>query len=92
MKKSKIHMMAAIASIMSEGNNMFHINDEPKPKPTRKPKQDKLKPGQKWYYFFNEFNYSTKLREGYIFKCKAMNEKNAIRKFKNWENENKRKN
>jgi hypothetical protein len=76
-------MYGMMAAFTANENHpiMYDIKREPieiQPKPPT---------GKKEYFFNSRGEYSTEsmLKEDVVFKCCAINEKNAVRKFKRWQ-------
>ena len=90
--KSNALMIMAMAAAMSEGNNMMFTGrgeDDTRvfiPKKSMSPMPPK---GTKEYFFNSVGEFSTEqiLKTETVFKCYAINDKNALRKFKRWQDE-----
>jgi len=86
MNKHKFATFSALASMIAMVDDVPYGLPEKAQK--RKPKKDKppaekLKPGQRWYYFNAAGDWSYTDSEFSVFKCPAATNGAAIRKFKN---------
>jgi len=88
MGMKKLNMLGIMASAMStsiykDSYNDLFSGDETKPKRIPRPIRQVLPKGAKEYFFNSDGEFSTKriLKSECIFKCIAINDKNALRKF-----------
>ena len=93
--KSKLYtmaMMGAMLSSMAQTSEREYYEKEHEP--NKEPKEPIIPKGHIHYWFridgtfLNEKQSERMLKEECVFKCFALNEKNAIKKFEKWSNEN----
>ena len=86
--KSNALAMLAMAAAMNEGNGMMFTRSGEDDARVFTPKELPPPKGTKEYFFngVGEFSTEKMLKTETIFKCYAINDKNAIRKFKGWQN------
>jgi hypothetical protein len=87
--KSNALIMMAMAAAMSEGSSMIFTGSGEDDARIFIPKEPMPPNGTKEYFFnsFGGFSIEQMLRTETVFKCYAINNKNAIRKFKRWQHE-----
>ena len=87
--KSNALMMMAMAAAMNKGNSMMFTGSGEDDARVFIPKEPTPPSGSKEYFFNIDGEFSTEkmLRTEVVFKCYAINDKNAIRKFKNFINQ-----
>lgn len=85
--KSNALAMLAMAAAMNEGSSMMFTGSGEDD--ARVPKEPMPPKGTKEYFFnsVGEFSTEQMLKTETVFKCYAINDKNAIRKFKRWQHE-----
>jgi hypothetical protein len=88
--KSNALTMLAMAALMSEGSSMMFTGSGEDNARVFLPKEPQPPKGTKEYFFNSVGDFSTEkmLKTETVFKCYAINDKNAIRKFKRWEKVN----
>jgi hypothetical protein len=84
--KSNALAMLAMAAAMSEGSSMTFTGSGEDDARVFIPKQPIPPKGAKEYFFnsVGEFSTEKMLRTETVFKCFAINDKNAVRKFNQW--------
>jgi hypothetical protein len=85
--KSNALMMMAMAASMSEGSSMMFTGSGEDDAMVYLPIEPKPPKGTKEYFFnsVGEFSTESMLKAETVFKCCAINDKNAIKKFKRWQ-------
>jgi hypothetical protein len=98
-KKSNALMMMSLAMIsasMAQGNlNIMNVNNYDSANRKRQPKpiEPPIQSGMKYYYFREDGTFKQYERDGamlkdeVVFKCYALNDKNAIKKFNKFKTE-----
>ena len=87
--KSNALMIMAMAATMSEGNSIMFTGRGEDDARVFIPKEPKPPKGTKEYFFNSVGEFSTEqiLKTETVFKCYAINDKKALRKFKRWQHE-----
>ena len=87
--KSNALAMLAMAAAMSDGSSMMFTGSGEDDARVFIPKEPMPPKGTKEYFFNSVGNFSTEqlLKTETVFKCYAINDKNALRKFKRWQHE-----
>lgn len=92
MKKSNLAMLNMMSLAMSSSiyEDLFEDGKPPKRKSNPKPIIQPIPKGCKEYFFnINGVFYSPMRKDECIFKCFAINDKNAIKKFNKFKEQNK---
>lgn len=85
--KSNALIMMAIAASMSEGSSTMFTGGGEDDARVYLPIEPKLPKGTREYFFNNvgEFSTESMLKSETVFKCCAINDKNAVKKFNRWQ-------
>lgn len=90
--KSKLYTMAMVGAMLS---SMAQTSEREYYENEQKPNKEPIVPKGHIHYWFridgtflNEKQSERMKKEECVFKCFALNDKNAIKKFRKWSNEN----